>query len=47
MSNAQKYSICIGGGILAEFGIYILALVLPFALSAIHFGDSQNIILSL
>jgi hypothetical protein len=47
MNTAQKYSLCIVGGVLAEFAIYILILILPFTLSSIHIEVSQNFILSL
>ncbi|MFZ1074630.1 MAG: hypothetical protein WAO21_14485 [Verrucomicrobiia bacterium] len=44
MSTAQKYILCIVGGILAEIGVPLLLVVSAFALSSIHVQVSQNFI---
>jgi hypothetical protein len=43
MSSAQKYAVCIVGGVLAVISAPILVVALGFALSSIHFQVSQNL----
>jgi len=44
MSTAQKYTICIVGGVVAEFAIPLLLYLLAIALAANHIDVSLNIL---